>query len=121
MTGKERLVIGFIEGSARHSAGLRSTSGASGSPGRVFLLDEADLASRLSSLETYTKGRYRWSETAGLKQIIRERPLSDANSFRAVNLMCHNQFSHNSPFKKCSVPCCRRSGLTTRFVSLQWP
>ena len=46
-----------------------------GSPGRVFLLDEADLVNRLSSIETYTKGYFRWSETAGLKQIMREQPL----------------------------------------------
>jgi hypothetical protein len=54
------------------------------SPGRVFLLDEADLASRLSSLELHTKGQFRWSETAGLKQIIRERPLSEEEALQFV-------------------------------------
>lgn len=55
-----------------------------GSPGRVFLLDESDLAARLSSLETHTAGQFRWSETAGLKQIIRELPLSDDEALKFV-------------------------------------
>lgn len=42
-----------------------------GSPGRVFLLDENDIADRLVGLEEFTKGAFRWSETAGLKQVIR--------------------------------------------------
>ena len=46
-----------------------------GSPGRVFLLDENDLVDKLSSLEETTDGIYRWSESAGLKQLIREREL----------------------------------------------
>lgn len=43
-----------------------------GSPGRVFLLEENDLADWLTSLEDWTEGAFRWSETAGLKQVIRE-------------------------------------------------
>ncbi|OUR79622.1 hypothetical protein A9Q83_04285 [Alphaproteobacteria bacterium 46_93_T64] len=43
-----------------------------GSPGRVFLLDEADVSDRLSSLDEVSGGKIRWSETAGLKQIIRD-------------------------------------------------
>lgn len=41
-----------------------------GSPGRVFLLDEGSLADRLMRLEEYTSGCLKWSETAGLKQVI---------------------------------------------------
>jgi hypothetical protein len=48
-----------------------------GSPGRVFLLDEADLADRLIALEDLTNGVFRWSETAGLKQVLRERALEE--------------------------------------------
>ncbi len=47
-----------------------------GSPGRVFLLDENDLAERLSDLESYTNGEFKWSETAGLKQVVRGVELS---------------------------------------------
>ncbi|WP_430436050.1 DUF4007 family protein [Oceanibaculum nanhaiense] len=46
-----------------------------GSPGRVFLLDENDVADRLLSLEEMTDGAFRWSETAGLKQVLRDAPL----------------------------------------------
>lgn len=43
-----------------------------GSPGRVFLLDEDDVADRLINLEDVTFGKLRWSETAGLKQVVRK-------------------------------------------------
>jgi uncharacterized protein DUF4007 len=46
-----------------------------GSPGKVFLLEENDLVNRLQELEDSSHGAYRWSETAGLKQIIRKREL----------------------------------------------
>jgi hypothetical protein len=52
-----------------------------GSPGRIFLLDEADLAERLLRISDVTKGELRWSETAGLKQALRDRPLGKARSF----------------------------------------
>lgn len=47
-----------------------------GSPGRVFLLDENDVVDRLARLEDVSNGIYRWSETAGLKQLIRNRETS---------------------------------------------
>ena len=54
-----------------------------GSPGRVFLLDENSVADRLMQLEESSNGLYRWSETAGLKQLERRREISleDALSF----------------------------------------
>ncbi|MDE0212325.1 MAG: DUF4007 family protein [Boseongicola sp.] len=42
-----------------------------GGPGRVFLLDEDDVADRLAALADATGGALRWSETAGLKQVVR--------------------------------------------------
>lgn len=47
-----------------------------GSPGRVFQLEENDVVDRLSALDEVTNGKVRWSETAGLKQVVRE---PDAN------------------------------------------
>ena len=47
-----------------------------GSPGRVFMLDENDLADRLMRIEEITDGAMRWSETAGLKQVIRRKEIS---------------------------------------------
>ena len=44
---------------------------APGGPGRVFSLGENDVADRLATLENVTKGALTWSETAGLKQVVR--------------------------------------------------
>ena len=55
-----------------------------GAPGRVFLLDEADLDERLIGLEDTSGGAFRWSETAGLKQVLRNRSLTDADLITIV-------------------------------------
>lgn len=44
---------------------------APGAPGRVFQFDENDVAERLAALDEVTGGVLRWSETAGLKQVVR--------------------------------------------------
>ncbi len=43
-----------------------------GSPGRVFLLDENDLADRLMDIEETSHGTLAWSETSGIKGIIKK-------------------------------------------------
>lgn len=48
-----------------------------GSPGRVFMLDENELVDRLQNIHMATDGAYQWSETAGLKQLIRSKAMSD--------------------------------------------
>ena len=55
-----------------------------GSPGRVFLLDENDLMDRLSTLESASNALYRWSETSGLKQLIRNRDLDDKDTIGLI-------------------------------------
>ncbi len=57
-----------------------------GSPGRVFLLDEDDVAERLSNLDEITNGKLRWSETAGLKQVVRDAGLSFDNALAYARL-----------------------------------
>jgi hypothetical protein len=47
-----------------------------GGPGRVFLFDENDVADRLAGLDDATGGKLRWSETAGLKQVVRDPELN---------------------------------------------
>lgn len=42
-----------------------------GSPGRIFLLDENDLADRLTKIEIYSNGVLSWSETSGIRAIIK--------------------------------------------------
>ena len=44
---------------------------APGSPGRVFQLDENGVVDHLALLDNTTDGALRWSETAGLKQVVR--------------------------------------------------
>ena len=50
---------------------------APGGPGRVFLFDENDVADRLAVLDDVTGGAFRWSETAGLKQVVRTLDIND--------------------------------------------
>lgn len=63
-----------------------------GAPGRVFLLDETDLVERLLALEDATHGAFRWSETAGLKQVMRVKDLSDAKRI-ALLASCYSASS----------------------------
>ncbi len=42
-----------------------------GSPGRVFKLDEDSVVTRLMGMERFTNGAWRWTDTAGLRQIQR--------------------------------------------------
>jgi hypothetical protein len=55
-----------------------------GGPGRVFLLDENDVADRLTSLDEITQGKLRWSEAAGLKQVARSVALTFQTAFAYV-------------------------------------
>ena len=57
-----------------------------GSPGRGFLLEENDMVDMLLALEESSKGIYRWSETAGLKQLIRNEAISTEESLDLVEL-----------------------------------
>ena len=43
-----------------------------GSPGRVFVLEEWELIDRLAEVADITDGLISWSETAGLKQLLRQ-------------------------------------------------
>jgi hypothetical protein len=56
-----------------------------GSPGRIFLLDENDVADRLASIEDVTEGAIRWSETAGLKQVVRTDELSPETALAQID------------------------------------
>ena len=53
---------------------------APGGPGRVFLFDENDVANRLAALDNVTNGALRWSETAGLKQVVRNIDIDDQSA-----------------------------------------
>jgi hypothetical protein len=53
-----------------------------GSPGRVFVLDENDVVDRLTALDKTTKGALHWSETAGLKQVVRKTDVNAETALR---------------------------------------
>ena len=57
-----------------------------GSPGRVFLLDENDVVDMLADLEEVSGGIYTWSETAGLKRLIRKSDLSVEDALDFIKL-----------------------------------
>lgn len=57
---------------------------APGGPGRVFQFDENDVADRLSALDDETGGALRWSETAGLKQVVRNIEVNDETALSWV-------------------------------------
>ena len=52
------------------------------SPGRTFLLDEDSLAEYLDRLDNLTKGTLHYDETAGVKQVYRQRQI---NSMKLLN------------------------------------
>ena len=56
-----------------------------GSPGRVFLLDENSLADYLFQIDEVTNGLIKWSETAGLKQVIRNVELSELHHLDLID------------------------------------
>jgi hypothetical protein len=53
-----------------------------GSPGRVFKLDEESVVDRLIRVGEITRGALSWSETAGLKQVMRKKPLDEVAVLR---------------------------------------
>lgn len=55
-----------------------------GSPGRVFKLDEESVAERLLPLEDFTGGVFSWTDTSGLRQVLRKS--CDGVAFRSQML-----------------------------------
>lgn len=62
-----------------------------GSPGRVFVLEEWELIDRLSNVSNMTEGLISWSETAGLKQLLRSEafPSEFLESLWALEVLAH--------------------------------
>ena len=58
-----------------HTLSFEALNHEPGCPARVFMLEENDMVDMLAELEETTNGVYSWSETAGLKQLIRKERL----------------------------------------------
>ena len=67
-------VLDFWSKYSNHSSSLsfEAVAHSPGGPGRTFLLEENDVVDRLANIDKVSQGIVRWSETAGLKQIVRE-------------------------------------------------
>ncbi len=61
-----------LMGGNESTLAFESIAYGAGSPGRVFKLDEDSVAERLFGLEEITKGFLTWSDTAGLRQVLRK-------------------------------------------------
>jgi hypothetical protein len=66
------------------------------SPGRVFCLDEDAVAGRLYGIEKASKGMLTWSETAGLRQVIANKPLDEIDGLKFLK----NDYEQN--YKKAA-------------------
>ena len=77
---------------SRHSSTLsfESLAHEPGAPGRVFLLDENELVDRLANLRRTTKGKLYWSETAGLKQVVRDPNLKFGDCLSLIDVDYHD-------------------------------
>lgn len=61
---------------------------APGSPGRVFKLDEDSVVTRLMGIDEVTSGAWRWTDTAGLRQI------QQLDDIEPLSLIAH-AYGHN--------------------------
>ena len=55
-----------------------------GGPGRVFALEENDVVDYLTTLDEETRGKLRWSESAGLKQVVRNTEINKETMFQYI-------------------------------------
>lgn len=65
---------------------LESIAYESCSPGRVLCLDEDAVAERLYSIDSTSGGTFTWSETAGLRQVIANKPVNLLNPLNFLKL-----------------------------------
>ena len=70
---------------AQNTMSFENAAYAPRSPGRVFLLNEEDIVERLERLEEISGGALAWSETAGLRQIIRNEKRSADQERRSLH------------------------------------
>jgi hypothetical protein len=66
----------------RHAPGAASLSVEAiayepGSPGRVFKLDENSIVERLANISSVTRDRLVWSDTAGVRQVMKVKRIAD--------------------------------------------
>ena len=71
-------LIDFWQGaSGESSIAFEALAHAPGSPGRVFKIDESSLAERLLGLELRTNGALFWTDSSGIRQVMRRNVNAD--------------------------------------------
>lgn len=73
--------------------GIDKITYGTGSPGRIFRIDELAISKRLSELEHLTNGYFKWTETAGLYQLLRDQ----SKNFRSQDFL---ELAYRPPPKK---------------------
>ncbi|QCF27478.1 DUF4007 family protein [Hydrocarboniclastica marina] len=71
--------------SGANTISLEALAHQPGSPGKVFQLNEEELTDRLSRIESSSDGSLRWSETAGLKQLVKSKEHSEQEILEIIN------------------------------------
>ena len=72
--------------SSANTISLEALAHHPGSPGKVFQLSEDELVDRLARINLATSGSYEWSETAGLKQLVRSKMLSESEALDLIDI-----------------------------------
>lgn len=71
--------------STANTISLEALAHQPGSPGKVFQLSEEDLTDRLTRIDIATDGELKWSETAGLKQLVRFKTMLDSEALNLID------------------------------------
>lgn len=72
--------------STANTISLEALAHQPGSPGKVFQLSEDDLTDRLTRIEVATNGKLKWSETAGLKQLVRSEKIQNQDALQLIDI-----------------------------------
>lgn len=72
----------------QNSASVETLTYASGSPGRVFKIDEQSLVKRLVNIGKNSEGRFEWTDTSGIRNVTRLR--EERDSIRLLELAYKN-------------------------------
>jgi hypothetical protein len=65
-----------------------------GSPGQVFKLDEDSVIERLSTMGEVTQRQIKWSDTAGIRQVARSRPIREPLSLLSQAYLARQHTVH---------------------------
>lgn len=83
-------------GSSRSSISLESLLYDPFSPGRLFLMDEYSFIEKIMEAEPYFKEYFTWSETAGMRQLIRQNNLNLDEAYTNIKNQFINEYTNKA-------------------------